>query len=103
MSPVQQIILDETADGVVASGVVYTDYSSGQTVNATAKKEVIISAGTFKTPQLLMLSVWQLKYSKFSHAYHSRELALLIFLRKLGSNSMLSVKMWARSEFSIPH
>jgi hypothetical protein len=103
MSPVQQIILDETADGVVASGVVYTDYSSGQTVNATAKKEVIISAGTFKTPQLLMLSVWQLKYSKFSHAYHSRESALLIFLRKLGSNSMLSVKMWARSEFSIPH
>jgi choline dehydrogenase-like flavoprotein len=56
MSPVQQVILEKAGDTVVATGVVYTDYASGQTLNATAK-EVILSAGTLKTPQLLMLSV----------------------------------------------
>lgn len=59
-SPVQQLILQESGDGVIATGVVYLDYASGQTLNATASKEVIISAGAFKTPQLLMLSVWQI-------------------------------------------
>jgi choline dehydrogenase len=55
-SPVRQLILNQEGEKVVASGVVYTDYASGQILNATAK-EVILSAGTFHTPQLLMLSV----------------------------------------------
>ena len=59
-SPVQQLILEESDDGVTATGVVYIDYASGQTMNATASKEVIMSAGALKTPQLLMLSVRQL-------------------------------------------
>jgi choline dehydrogenase len=58
MSPAQQVILEKAGDAFRASGVVYTDSSSGQTLNATAKKEVILSSGAFKTPQLLMLSVW---------------------------------------------
>jgi choline dehydrogenase len=57
MSPVHQIILEKAGDTVVATGVVYNDYASGQTLNATATKEVILSAGALKTPQLLMLSV----------------------------------------------
>lgn len=60
MSPVQQVILEKAGDAVVATGVVYIDYASGQTLNATAKKEIILSAGTLKTPQLLMLSVCSL-------------------------------------------
>lgn len=57
MSPAQQIILQSSSNGVIATGVVYTDYATGQTLNATATKEVILSAGAIKTPQLLMLSV----------------------------------------------
>ncbi|KAF2131244.1 GMC oxidoreductase [Dothidotthia symphoricarpi CBS 119687] len=56
LSPVQQIILEGTGEDMTASGVVYIDYASGQTINATANKEVIMSAGSIKTPQLLMLS-----------------------------------------------
>lgn len=55
-SPVQQIILEQEGGDVTASGVVYLDYASGMTMNATATKEVIMSAGSFQTPQLLMLS-----------------------------------------------
>ena len=61
MSPVQQVILQESGNGSVATGVVYTDYATGQTLNATATKEVIMSAGAIKTPQLLMLSVSPLR------------------------------------------
>ncbi|KAF2435299.1 hypothetical protein EJ08DRAFT_692566 [Tothia fuscella] len=55
-SPVQRLVLEESSEGVVVTGVVYMDYASGQTLNATAK-EVILSAGSFQTPQLLMLSI----------------------------------------------
>jgi choline dehydrogenase len=56
-SPVQHIILEKGASGVTATGVVYIDYASGQTLNATANIEVIMCAGSFQTPQLLMVSV----------------------------------------------
>ncbi|KAF2664540.1 glucose-methanol-choline oxidoreductase [Microthyrium microscopicum] len=54
-SPVKRLILTESSKGVIATSVVYVDYTSGETLNATAK-EVILSAGSFQTPQLLMLS-----------------------------------------------
>jgi choline dehydrogenase-like flavoprotein len=56
-SPVQQIILEETATELTATGVVYNDYAGGRTLNVTANKEVIMCAGSIQTPQLLMLSV----------------------------------------------
>lgn len=55
-SSVQQIILKQEGGEVTASGVVHVDYASGITMNATVTKEVIMSAGSFQTPQLLMLS-----------------------------------------------
>jgi choline dehydrogenase-like flavoprotein len=56
-SPTQQLILEESSGKLTATGVVYIDYVGGRTLNATAKKEVIMSAGSIQTPQLLMLSV----------------------------------------------
>ena len=55
-SPVQRIILEQQGSSIVATGVVYNDYASGATINVTATKEVIMSAGSFQTPQLLLLS-----------------------------------------------
>lgn len=49
---VSQIILEQGNDGLTATGVVYSDQPSGSTLNVTASKEVILSAGTFQTPQL---------------------------------------------------
>lgn len=46
-SPVQQIILEKEGSDITATGVVYTDYASGMTLNATANREVIMSAGSF--------------------------------------------------------
>lgn len=57
LSPVRRIILNQNGNTTFASGVVYTDNRSGNILNATAKKEVILSAGTFHSPQILMLSV----------------------------------------------
>ena len=64
---VNQILLKGTGSNVQATGVVYRDKMSGLTKNVTAAKEVILSAGVFKSPQLLMLSVSHpcLSYSKY--------------------------------------
>jgi choline dehydrogenase len=51
-SPVQQIILEKHNGSIIATGVVYSDLNSGETLNVTARKEVILSAGVFQTPQL---------------------------------------------------
>ncbi|KAK0856662.1 hypothetical protein LTR87_017904 [Friedmanniomyces endolithicus] len=56
LSQVQQVILEQQNDSLTATGVVYADMQGGMTVNITASKEVILSAGVFQTPQLLMLS-----------------------------------------------
>jgi choline dehydrogenase len=58
---VQSIILeddDEAGSGtIIARGIVFNDIASGKTLNVTANNEVIMSAGTLQTPQILMLSV----------------------------------------------
>ena len=56
-SPVQKLILEQQDSSVVATGVVYNDYASGATINVTASKEVIMSAASIQTLQLLLLSV----------------------------------------------
>lgn len=52
MCMVQQVILEQRNGSLTATGVVYTNMTSGSTLNATATKEVILSAGVFQTPQL---------------------------------------------------
>lgn len=56
LAQVRQIILEKSNDITIATGVVFTDSKSGSVMNVTATKEVILSAGVFQTPQLLMLS-----------------------------------------------
>jgi choline dehydrogenase-like flavoprotein len=51
---VQNVILDKTDDGYVASGVRFTH--GGKEYNVSAKREVILSAGSVQSPQLLELS-----------------------------------------------
>jgi choline dehydrogenase len=52
MSMVQQLLLEKQGGGLTATGVIYSDISSGKTLNVTASKEVVLSLGTFQTPQL---------------------------------------------------
>ena len=52
MSMVQQVLLEKRTNGLTATGVIYSDMSTGSTLNVTASKEVILSAGVFQTPQL---------------------------------------------------
>ncbi|ODQ53304.1 GMC oxidoreductase [Saitoella complicata NRRL Y-17804] len=57
LAQVQQILLEQQFHGTVAAtGVVFMDSLTGMTVNVTARKETVLSAGVFQTPQLLLLS-----------------------------------------------
>ncbi|KAL7813157.1 GMC oxidoreductase [Trichoderma aethiopicum] len=51
---VQEIVLDKTSEGYVASGVRFTHKDQEYVVSAS--REVILSAGTVKSPQILELS-----------------------------------------------
>ncbi|OLN96651.1 Glucose oxidase 1 [Colletotrichum chlorophyti] len=51
---VSKILLKKTANGVEATGVKWT--SSGATYESTAKKEVVLAAGSVASPQLLEVS-----------------------------------------------
>ena len=51
---VERIVLEKSADGIIARGAQYTRQGETQTVHA--QKEVILAAGAFQSPQLLELS-----------------------------------------------
>lgn len=56
---VKRVLLSkpDNADGdAVATGVQYTEYTTGVTKTATARRQVVISAGTFGSPKILELS-----------------------------------------------
>ncbi|KAL2873675.1 hypothetical protein SGCOL_011158 [Colletotrichum sp. CLE4] len=56
-SPVQSIAFIRNATGTpVASGVVFIDHSLGRHHVISASKEVIVTLGTFQSPQMLMVS-----------------------------------------------
>jgi choline dehydrogenase len=52
---VQRVLLDDSGDGLVATGVEYRT-ASGTVETVTATKEVVLSAGAIGSPQLLLLS-----------------------------------------------
>lgn len=56
---VEKVLFKDVSGNQTAYGVEYTQTIAGQTVtlNALAKKEVILSAGSLQSPQLMMLSV----------------------------------------------
>lgn len=54
---VNRVLAEQAATGVwVATGVEFTDIATGRSNTALARKEVILCAGTLKTPQVLELS-----------------------------------------------
>ncbi|KAK1510059.1 hypothetical protein CABS01_07731 [Colletotrichum abscissum] len=56
-SPVQSIAFTRNATGSpIASGVVFIDHSLGRHRVISASKEVIVTLGTFQSPQMLMVS-----------------------------------------------
>jgi choline dehydrogenase len=52
---VQRVLLDDTGDGLVATGVEYRT-ADGAVETVTATKEVVLSAGAIGSPHLLLLS-----------------------------------------------
>ncbi len=54
---VERINVKDNGGKLSVTGVTYTDQNLGMTMNVTARKEVIVSAGAVPTPQILMLSV----------------------------------------------
>ena len=52
---VQRVLLEDTGDGLVATGVEYRT-ADGAVETVTATKEVVLSAGAIGSPQLLLLS-----------------------------------------------
>nr|RBQ98320.1 hypothetical protein FVER53263_11901 [Fusarium verticillioides] len=56
-APVQQIMFSNNATGYpIATGVNFIDHSQGRHRTVAASKEVIVTLGTFQSPQMLMLS-----------------------------------------------
>ncbi|EQB56066.1 GMC oxidoreductase [Colletotrichum gloeosporioides Cg-14] len=55
-APVWKINFDTTAAKPKAMGVAFMDHPTGIVYEVSAKKEVIVSAGAFNSPQLLMVS-----------------------------------------------
>ena len=57
LAQVLQLIVTETNGTVSANGVAFFDQKSSAEYVAMARKEVILSAGAFQSPQLLMTAV----------------------------------------------
>ncbi|KAF4342456.1 glucose-methanol-choline oxidoreductase:gmc oxidoreductase [Fusarium beomiforme] len=56
-APVQQITFSKNATGTpVATGVIFIDHTQGRFRTVAASKEVIVTLGTFQSPQMLMVS-----------------------------------------------
>ncbi|PNP82867.1 hypothetical protein FNYG_03744 [Fusarium nygamai] len=56
-APVQQIIFSKNATGFsIATGVNFIDHSQGRHRTVAASKEVVVTLGTFQSPQMLMVS-----------------------------------------------
>ncbi|RBR17406.1 hypothetical protein FVER53590_11901 [Fusarium verticillioides] len=56
-APVQQIMFSNNATGYpIATGVNFIDHSQGRHRTVAASKEVIVTLGTFQSPQMLMVS-----------------------------------------------
>ncbi len=66
-SPVLEVTFDGKGESLTATGVTFLDESTGLVHNITAKKEVILSAGAFHSPALLMVSVSRLSKVSSSH------------------------------------
>ncbi|KAH7253717.1 choline dehydrogenase [Fusarium redolens] len=68
-APVQQIMFSKNATGVpVATCVNFIDHSQGRHRTVAASREVIVTLGTFQSPQMLMVSEANMRLGYWSEA-----------------------------------
>ena len=101
LSPVQRVAFEQKGGDLVATGVIYTDAESGMTRNVTASKEVILSAGSLHSPQLLMLSVRIISMSTILSYILVRVSGRTTHYQDLVSIHILITKMSVKSKITL--
>lgn len=101
---VTNILTAGNSTSLKALGVVATSQSTGEVLVIVANEEVILSAGTFQTPQLLMVSVSDASQCReFPLIFVLRESDRLMNFKEMVSQLWLTIPTWESSKKKHTH